>query len=188
MLPTLRTVRLILSSFTLEDAPRVQQYAGDYDVYRTTMNIPHPYPDGAAEKWIARHVSEFLDNRHVTLALRKPDGAMIGAIGLALALDHRHAELGYWIGKPFWGNGYCTEAARAVLEFAFGQMQLERVYARHLSINPASGRVMQKIGMIREGTLRQHCVKEGRAIDVLLYGILREEFEAISAARSVPLR
>jgi [ribosomal protein S5]-alanine N-acetyltransferase len=187
MLPTLRTSRLILSPFALGDAAAVQKMAGDHDVYRTTLNIPHPYPDGAAEKWIARHLTEFLENRHLTLAVRKSDQTLIGAIGLALSPEHRHAEMGYWIGRPFWNNGYCTEAAREILVHGFARMELNRIYARHLAINPASGRVMQKIGMTHEGHLRQHCFKEGKLLDVVIYGILREEFERIHSARSTPL-
>jgi RimJ/RimL family protein N-acetyltransferase len=187
-LPTLRTARLLLNPFAMEDAAAVQKLAGDYEVYRSTLTIPHPYPDGAAEKWIARHLSEFLEGRHLTLAVRRPDNALVGAIGLALVPEHRHAEMGYWIGRPFWGNGYCTEAAREVLIYGFERLLLNRIYARHLAMNPASGKVMRKIGMTLEGTLRQHYLKEGKIVDVVICGILREEFEQIHTARSVPLR
>jgi len=89
----------------------------------------------------------------------KESGELIGAIGMALKLDQELAELGYWIGKPYWSRGYCTEAARVVLHFVFTELHLNRVYAHHFSHNPASGRVMQKIGMHHEGRLRQHVKK-----------------------------
>jgi [ribosomal protein S5]-alanine N-acetyltransferase len=85
--------------------------------------------------------------------------------------------LGYWIGKPYWGRGFCTEAARAVLRYAFTELGLNRVHAYHFHHNPASGRVLQKIGMTHEGLLRQHVKKWGQFIDNELYSILRSEFE-----------
>src|SRR4029077_20513221 len=89
----------------------------------------------------------------------KHGGEHIGAIGHGLNLAQENAELGYWIGKPYWGCGYCTEAGHAVLRYAFNELRLHRVHARHLSHNPASGRVMQKLGMRHEGRLREHVKK-----------------------------
>jgi len=175
--PTLETQRLILRPFTLSDAPRVQLLAGDRNVARTTKNIPHPYEDGMAEAWIGLHQERFEEGKEVVFAINlKESGELIGAIGLVLNLSQEIAELGYWVGKPYWGRGYCTEAARAVLHFAFTELRLNRVHAHHLTHNPASGRVMQKIGMRHEGHLRQHVKKWGEFFDVETYGILRPEF------------
>ena len=91
------------------------------------------------------------------------------------------AELGYWIGKPYWGQGYCTEAARATLDFGFEQLGLNRIFAHHFARNPASGRVMQKIGMTREGRLRQHVKKWDAFEDLELYGILKDHWAARTA-------
>lgn len=175
--PTLETERLILRPFSLADAPAVQRLAGSRAVADTITGIPHPYPDGAAEAWIAEHPRLFAEGKEVTLAIvRKADRALIGSISLMDIAPGYQAELGYWVGEPFWGEGYCTEAARAVLDYAFGTLGLTRVYARHFRRNPASGRVMQKLGMTHEGCLRRHVAKRGKLEDIELYGILREEW------------
>jgi RimJ/RimL family protein N-acetyltransferase len=175
--PTLETERLVLRPFELSDAPRVQLLAGDRDVAAMTKNITHPYEDGLAEAWIGSHQERFDKREETVFAITlKGSGELIGAIGLVLKLDQEIAELGYWVGKPYWGRGYCTEAARAALHFAFTELRLNRVHAHHFSHNPASGRVMQKAGMRHEGRLRQHVKKWGEFFDVEAYGILRSEF------------
>jgi [ribosomal protein S5]-alanine N-acetyltransferase len=155
----------------------VQVLAGDRAVAATTKNIPHPYEDGMAEKWIGSHQERFDDCKEAVFAITlRAKGELFGAIGLTLNLEQERAELGYWIGKPYWNRGYCTEAASAVLHYAFTGLRLNRVHAHHFSNNPASGRVMQKVGMRHEGHLRQHVKKWGEFLDVEAYGILRSEF------------
>jgi [ribosomal protein S5]-alanine N-acetyltransferase len=152
--------------------------AGDRDVPKTTLALDHPYELSSAENWIATHQDGFEKGKQVVFAITlKESGELIGAMGLGLNLDQELAELGYWIGKPYWSRGYCTEAAHAVLHFAFTEFRLNRIYAHHFSHNPASGRVMQKVGMRHEGHLRQHVKKWGEFFDVEAYGILRSEFE-----------
>lgn len=99
-------------------------------------------------------------------------------MGLILDSENNCAELGYWIGKPYWGRGYCTEAARAIVRYGFDDLHLHRIHSSHFASNPASGRVMQKIGMTREGCLRQHIRKWGQWEDVVLYGILRSQWQS----------
>jgi RimJ/RimL family protein N-acetyltransferase len=181
--PTLETARLRLRPFRMADADDVQRLAGDPAVADTTLKIPHPYEDGMAEKWISNH-RDWFDRREqavfaVTLKLSRATAAseLIGAIGLRIEPDDQRAELGYWISKSFWGQGYCTEAARAVLDFGFEQLGLNRIVAHHFGRNPSSGRVMQKIGMSLEGRLRQHARKGDAFEDLELYGILRSEWQ-----------
>lgn len=178
-LPRLTTDRLILRPFTLADAANVQSLAGDWAIADTTLNIPHPYEDGMAEEWISHHREQFVNKEQVTLAITlRTNNALVGAIGLRLTLRFARAEMGYWIGKPYWGQGYCTEAAKALLAYGFGELQLNKIFASHLVRNPASGRVMQKIGMTNEGTLREHVQKWGVFEDIKVYGILRSEYGA----------
>jgi [ribosomal protein S5]-alanine N-acetyltransferase len=162
----MKTARLTLRPLTLDDAPAVQQLAGAYEVALNTLMIPHPYPDGAAEAWIS------LNDPH-TFAI--DDGQLVGAIGLVMKGDGL-AELGYWIGVPFWSRGYASEAAAEMLRYGFEECGLHRIFAAHFSRNPSSGRVLQKIGMKFEGTLRQHVKKWDEYLDVHHYGILREEW------------
>ena len=176
--PTLETKRLILRAFTLADAKRVQHLAGAFAVADTTGHMPHPYQDGMAEEWIGGLDSEFEHGEGATFAITLPaTGELIGAIGLTLHSHNKRAEMGYWLGVPYWNHGYTSEAARAVLQFAFEQLNLNRVYASHFPRNPASGRVMQKIGMKYEGTLRQHFVRWQDPEDLVYYGILKSEWK-----------
>jgi RimJ/RimL family protein N-acetyltransferase len=176
-LPTLYTERLQLRPFRLSDANDVQRLVGDREVAENTMVIPHPYEDGMAESWIETHVATFDAGKNLNLAVvLRESGELAGAIGLEFHPDHQNAELGYWIGRPFWGNGYCSEAARAMLDYSFRERNLHRVHAKHYRKNPASGRVMEKIGMKLEGVLREHIFKWGKFEDAVVYGILRSEF------------
>ena len=167
-IPTLYTPRLILRPFALSDAPRVQELAGDARVAATTLHIPHPYPNGAAESWIATHQHNAQTGDAFTFAItlagtRTPDhehdladtGHLVGSIELKTdSNDVFAAELGYWIGVAYWNKGFATEASNAVIKFAFDRLSLARITATHLDENPASGRVMQKIGMTRQPTVR----------------------------------
>lgn len=175
--PTLCTPRLILRPFTLADAPDVQRLAGEWDIAARTLVIPHPYPDGLAEEWIRTHPKDFAAGSSANFAVTLIDNTLCGAIGLGLVPENQLAELGYWIGKPFWGKGYCTEAAAALLQFGFKDLGLNRIQATHYSDNPASGRVMQKIGMVHEGRRRQHTYRWGAFKDIELYGILQQDWE-----------
>jgi [ribosomal protein S5]-alanine N-acetyltransferase len=176
-MPTLETPRLILSLFSFDDAPEVQRLAGDFAIADTTATIPHPYPDGAAESWIASSDSRWLVKQTLALAIRsKEDGALLGAISLFNILPEHRAELGYWIGKPFWGKGYASEAGHAILAFGFTELKLKRIHGEYLARNPASGRVMDKLGLKQEGVLRQHAIKWGKLEDMVCRGILREEW------------
>jgi ribosomal-protein-alanine N-acetyltransferase len=175
--PTIETERLILRPFSLDDAPEVRRLAGDRDIASTTGNIPHPYEDGMAEEWIGTHQERFDKGELVNFAIvNGKQGFLVGAISLVINKQNESAELGYWIGKPYWNNGYCTEAARAVVRYGFEVLGLNRIHAAHMRRNPASGKVMQKTGMKHEGCLRQHIKKWGKFEDIESYGILRGEY------------
>lgn len=162
----------------MDDAAIVQQLAGEYAIADTTLNIPHPYEEGMAEQWISDHSDQFEAGTSAVFAIvRRDSHHLTGAIGLTIERDFNKAELGYWVGKPYWNQGYATEAASLIIAYGFEQLKLNRIDARHLVRNPASGRVMQKIGMIREGTLRQHTIKWGKYEDLHLYGLLKDEWK-----------
>lgn len=175
--PTIETERLVLRPFTREDAAAVRRLAGDREVAATTMHLPHPYPEGAAESWIDRHAPDYAAGRGVVWAITRREGdSLVGAVGLTVDPEMRRGELGYWIGREEWGRGWATEAARAAVRFGFEVLRLDRIVARHLASNPASGAVMRKLGMQAEGTLRRHVLKWGERHDVVVYGLLREEW------------
>jgi RimJ/RimL family protein N-acetyltransferase len=175
--PVLPGARLLLRPFVLADAPRVRLLAGERDVASTTINIPHPYEDGMAEAWIGTHRLGFERGELAVFAVEERErGDVVGAMSLTISRAHERAELGYWIGVPYWGNGFATEAARELLRYGFEQLGLNRIYATHFSTNPASGRVLQKLGMRHEGVRRQHIRKWGEYLDSEIYGLLRSEW------------
>ncbi len=173
----LKTERLLLRPFLLADALGVQRLAGDREIADTTLNVPHPYEDGMAEAWISGQQSKIDNDELSVFAITlKTSGELVGAISLRIDSSMRRANLGYWIGKPFWNLGYCTEAARRVVRFAFQELKLHRLHAEHLERNPASGNVLQKIGMVNEGMAREHTMKWGSYENLVLYGLLRDEW------------
>jgi ribosomal-protein-alanine N-acetyltransferase len=182
----LRTARLLLRSLEREDVPAMVQLAGENEIAATTLNIPHPYAEHDALSFLAKANEDFRAGRSVSFAISiSPGRELRGAIGLTLADMHKHAELGYWIGVQFWGRGYATEAASAVVEFGFGTLHLHRICAHHFAGNTASRRVLEKIGMRHEGRFRQHIRKQDQFIDIENYGVLAEEFRnGVPARRS----
>lgn len=179
MQPELTTARLRLRPFVLTDAGAVSALAGDEAIARDTLNIPHPYDPAAAADWITAHPAQYERREAVTYAVvRAADDVLVGAVGLILDPANDSAELGYWIGREYWGRGYATEAARAVVAWAFPALDLHRIHAGHFPRNPASGRVLRKLGMRHEGRHREHVKKWGEYLDLEWFGLLRREFDA----------
>jgi [ribosomal protein S5]-alanine N-acetyltransferase len=176
--PRLTTARLVLRPFSLSDAADVQRLAGDRSVADTTLRIPHPYLDGAAEEWIATHVPGFEAGTLADFAITlRSSGELLGTIGLIIECSADRAELGYWIGAGSRNLGYCTEAGHAVIDYGFRSLDLNKITAHHFKRNPASGRVLQKLGMRREGEQAQQVKKWDRYEDIVLYGLLRATWE-----------
>ena len=183
-MPRLTTARLLLRPFVPTDAPTVERLAGAREVADTTLTLPHPYPAGGGVLWIETHEPAWEAGERLTLAIclaEAPD-EIIGAITLSLAPEHARAEVGYWIGSGMWGRGYATEAARAMLAFGFGTLRLNRIQAHHFTRNPASGRVLQKVGMRLEGVSRQAYRRWDRFEDVAMLSILASDLPTVEDA------
>jgi len=173
MAHSLETARLILREFSESDIAELVPLIGALEVAATTLRIPHPYEEKHAREFLATVPKE----NELRLAIRlRRDGRLCGGMGLHPEMQHRRAELGYWIGVPFWGNGYATEAAREVVRYGFEKLDLNRIFATHFKGNEKSGRVLQKIGMRHEGSIRQGVLKSGKFIDLEMYSILREDY------------
>lgn len=186
----IETERLLLRRFSPSDVPTLVNLAGAKEIAATTARIPHPYTDQDAFDWLQVQARMHAHGTGVPMGvILKGENTLIGAVGLELASDdqpfakHR-GELGYWIGVSYWGNGYATEAARAMIAYGFESLGLSRIYAQHMSSNPASGRILTKLGMTNEGMLRQHHKRFGSMHDMHQYGILRDEWEASRRASS----
>ncbi|MEO6054868.1 MAG: GNAT family N-acetyltransferase [Chthoniobacterales bacterium] len=171
-LPTLRTERLVLRPFEISDGARVKELAGNPKISETTAHIPYPYEEGMAEKWIITHPTEFAKGNGLTLAITLLNGALIGAIALNTSPRDHKAEIGYWIGVPYWNQGYCTEAVRGMIHYGFNVLNYHKITARYLAGNPASGRVMEKAGMKKEGELADDVCRNGKFHAVAVYGLL----------------
>lgn len=177
--PELTTERLLLRPFAPEDADRVSELLGRQEIAETTLNIPHPYPEGRAAEWIAKHPGRAEEGVAFTWAIcRQEDGLLVGSIGIHVEQPYPRAELGFWIGVPYWNRGYMTEATRAVIAFGFEALGLQRIQATAYPRNVGSSRVLEKAGMTYEGTLREYYVKQGVFEDAAMYAILRDEWRS----------
>lgn len=139
--------------------------------------MPHPYTDGIAETWISAHEDEFQKGNSLILAITdREKNILIGSVGLYINKKHQHAELGYWIGKEYWGNGYCTEAVAAVLDYGFNKIALNKIFAHYICRNDASGKVLRKNGFVSEGLMRKHVRYKDIYEDMECLGLLRSDY------------
>ncbi len=174
MPPTLQTKRLTLRPYTASDIPELLPLIGAREVAATTLRIAHPYTKEDAKAFL--RLTKDPDKIWLAITLR-PDGNQIGGIGLRVDGQHKHAELGYWLGLQYWGKGYATEASHEMIRYGFEELGMHRIFATHFKHNPASGRILQKLGMKYEGCQREHLLKWGQFVDSEMYGVLRQEWE-----------
>ncbi len=174
MLPTLETARLKLRPYSEADIAELVPLIGTREVAATTLRIAHPYTEEDARAFLI--LAQEPDKIWLAVTLRA-DGRQIGGVGLRVDEPHQNAELGYWLGVPYWGQGYATEAGREILRYGFNGLGLHRIFASHFGHNPASGNVLRKLGMRHEGCQREHLRKWDRFVDSELYGILRQEWK-----------
>jgi RimJ/RimL family protein N-acetyltransferase len=177
IVPEIETARLNLRAFTEADIPELLSLIGAREIAATTLRIAHPYTEQNAMDFLAKT----RDEDKIWLAItQRADGRLCGGVGLMLDLEHERAELGYWVGVPYWGKGYATEAAQAMVQYGFDALELNRILASCMSHNSASGKILVKLGMLHEGCQREHQRKWGEFVDVDCYGILRSEWESKS--------
>jgi [ribosomal protein S5]-alanine N-acetyltransferase len=158
----MRTKRLTLRPLASSDTARIALLAGDWDVARMTARIPYPYSAELADQWI-----DGLAEGEVARAIEL-DGAVIGVCGY-MPHDSGSAEIGYWVGKPWWGQGFATEAARAVVDYCFASAGFERVTCGHFIDNPASAKVIGKLGFQFVGVDRLWCEARQTEVETLKY-------------------
>ena len=177
MFAPISTPRLLIRKLTISDAediygvssnPNVSKYVL-WDTHRSIMD---------SRAMIRAHLRSYRNEEPASLAIElKETGKVIGTIGfLWIDREHNSAEIGYSLGEAHWNNGYMTEALRAMLAFGFDKLYLNRIEACFDVHNTASGRVMEKAGMQREGILRKKLYNKGRYIDVEMWSILMEDY------------
>ncbi len=179
--PTIRTARLLLRPFATADAEVLRSLAADPEVADHMISLPRPLARRQLENWIRSHRVESAQGSAFHFAIELPDvKPLAGAVELRdVDTEHLQAELSFWVGRPWWGRGFATEAAKDVIHFAFENLGMNRVYAHHMVRNPASGRVLAKLGMQREGLLRQRVLKNGAFEDVVLCALVREDWAGL---------
>ncbi len=179
----LRTARLHLRPFTNADADALFELHSSEYVLRFWDSPPWAERE-RAERFIekCRQIAE--EGSGARLAMdRSADGAFLGWCGLtSYNPDYRSASLGYVLTEAAWGHGYATEAAQALLKWAFDNLDLNRVQAETDTRNGASARVLENLGFVHEGTLREDCVVNGEVSDSWVYGLLEREWRASSSA------
>lgn len=178
-LPVLETPSLILRPMVMKDAADIYAYSSDPEVARYVLWEPHR--SLRETRMYIRYIRSLYQNglpSSWAVVLRET-GRVIGSIGFMwLSEENSSAEVGYSLSRQYWNRGYATEALSAVLRSAFPALNLHRIEAQRDLRNPASGRVMEKCGLRAEGTLRGRIYNKGEYIDVVLYAILRSDWEA----------
>ena len=174
-MPTLETPRLLLRKVAMADARDLFIYGRDPEVARHVLWEPYR-TEADARAYVRFLQRQYRGDQPSSWGIvYKIENRMIGTIGFMWRnQDHNSAEIGYSLARPYWNRGIMSEALREALRFGFERLGLHRIEAQHESDNPASGRVMEKAGMRREGTLRGRLYNKGRYVDVELYAILRD--------------
>lgn len=165
-------------SQTLEsDIPLLVEYLNDKDIYRNTLKIPYPYTEEDG-KWYVKHVANQKKERGllVNWSLRDGEGKLIGGAGFQYAygphrITHKD-EIGYWLAKPYWGQGIMPKVVCKMCEVGFGEFGLQRIQATVFLSNHQSAKVLEKCGFEYEGFLRKYLVKNGETKDVRMYAKL----------------
>jgi len=185
---TLTTPRLLLRPLRHCDLFPLAEAANDPEISRWTMTLPYPYGAGDAAFWIMRSRELLTRGESLPMAvfLQRslaaadgacyPAGTMVASVGLMIHAAGRRAELGYWVAAPYRKCGIAAEAAGAVIDFGFAELQLERIFAGHFPGNEASAAVMRRCGMVHESLVRSGALKQGQPLDVTIYAMTREDW------------
>lgn len=169
---------LRLTGFSGRDRVNMARYLNDPVVYRNTLRVPYPYTDKDADEWLELSSKLDADNgMRLNWAIRTKSGELIGGIGrlLTFGKESHQDEIGYWLARPYRGQGVMTKVVAGFCDYLFDTCGLDRIIANTFSHNPASGRVLEKVGFRREGYLRRHYLKDGEFIDGILFGMLRTD-------------
>ncbi len=179
---SLTAQRLILRPLVEEDTDLVAHYCSDPEMHRNTALIPFPYTRDHAEAFLACVHPGDVYERGVTLGIEwRETGTFCGCIELGMNRKNDRSELGYWIGREFWGRGIATEASRRILRFGFEELALHKITSGYYDFNAASGRVQEKLGFQIEGHLRDQVKRDGTFHTLIKTGLLLSEWREKTA-------
>ena len=178
-MPELNTARLRLRRLTMSDASDIYRYSRDTEVARHVLWDAHR-SIADSRSYLRYMLRRYRNHEPASWGIEwRETGEIIGTIGFMwIQPDNASAEVGYSLSRNYWNRGVMTEALRVVIGHGFGSMNLNRIEAQHETTNPASGAVMRKCGMKKEGTLHERLYNKGRYVDVDLYAILKSEWKA----------
>jgi len=176
-LKSMRSKRLEYRPLDASDACRIAALVNEWDIARMTSRIPHPYTLLDADLWLGS-----LGKDEVVWGIER-DGELIGAVGYILG-DPGQAEIGYWIGKSWWGHGFASEATRTLVQHCFGSGGFRRLTCGHFIDNPASARVIAKLGFRRTGTAKQWCEARQSEVITIKYARRRPVLAALWRQRA----
>lgn len=168
------TPRLRLSPLRAEQAQRLAELGNDPFIAALTANFPSPYTLEVAQTYIRQANDSDHARGNLVFGIELLDGTLIGVINLKLSERHRSGHLGYWMGAPYRGNGYMSEAARAVVDHGFRVLNLHRLESACFAVNEASARVLENVGLMPEGCKRQAFLKDGLFQDLMLFGAISD--------------
>ncbi len=158
------------------DAESLVRHANSLAVWRNVRDrFPHPYTDADAKQWLDSQESAEPPVLNFAIAVGEE---AVGGVGLIPGTDveAQSAEIGYWLGEQWWGRGLATAAVREITWYGFGELRMIRLFASVFDFNPASGRVLEKVGYVREGVLRDAAVKQGQVVSTIVYGMTRDDY------------
>jgi [ribosomal protein S5]-alanine N-acetyltransferase len=169
----------ILRRLEVRDAPAITKYCQDPLIHQMTVRIPFPYELKDGEWFVNDSIQKWDEGKEFNFGI-VVNNEVVGICGLA-GFDplHRNAELGYWLGKPFRGQGIMSKAAKAVVRFAFEELKVHRLDVWHMEENEGSKRIIQKLGFTHEGMRREGHLKNGEWKSSVMYGLLEEEYKKI---------
>ncbi len=170
--------RLLIRPYKYSDAKAVYRVMNDYNIFKTTYGIPNPCDMRYIKKWIKFVIDNLTAKKSFEYAvIDKVSGGYIGNVGL-INIDYtsKRCDISYFIDPQLWGCGYATEASVKMVELAFLELNMERVGGMCMDVNSASAKVMEKLGMRYEGTLRNYFYKENNWVSARNYSILKKEF------------
>ncbi|GAB6615424.1 MULTISPECIES: GNAT family N-acetyltransferase [Bacillus] len=172
----LESENLCIEPFTNDDVCRIKELANDKEL-ANILGLPHPYKLEFAQDWVDMQPELMRQGIEYPLGIiSKESREIVGTITLRIDKGNNRGELGYWIGKNYWGKGFATEAVNRMIHFGFIELGLNKIWASAISRNRSSIKVLEKSGLCKEGTLRQNRLLLNTYEDVDVYGILKTEY------------
>jgi len=179
--PELVTDRLVLRRLTPEDAVAIAPLVNDWEVARYTSHIPFPYTVQMADEFIAAQAEAPESGSKVYAVLLRGERKLIGCVGLHRDMGSLHGEIGYWIGRKFWGQGYASEAVQRVVDFAFNDLGMAELEAGAVPVNKASHRVLSKAGFIACDVREEEAPARGHPLQLIMRRLKRARWNVPTA-------